>query len=195
MNIANPCKVFVLLGTFAFGFGIRADGTLPIPGAESSLQFPLLMVGATSEALDGLITKRDISMSLDTPAIKKPVRLPPTLGVTPPPSAALKACDKIVATPTFHAASGTVQVGDELFEIQGLCAPKTGKSIQRSVIALTSGRILQLDGSFKVSPLTKKLSFAGSALTIDTLASTPESGDDLAPVKVTFTMDQLLIEE
>ena len=183
MNIANPCKVFVLVGAFAFGFGVRADGTLPIPGAESSIQFPLLMGGATAETFEGAITKRDISMSLD---------ISPEVLV---PSDVAKACGKIVATPVSYAAAGTVQVGDELFEIQGLCAPKTGASNKRSVIALTSGRLLQLDGSFKVSPLTKKLSFAGSALTIDTLASSPESGEEISPVSITFTMDQLSIDE
>ncbi len=178
MNIANPCKAFFIAGALALGFAVQADGTLPIPGTDSSLQLPLLMGGATSETVDGILSKRDISMSLDnglSTEISKDV---------------VKACAKIKASPVAHAASGTVQVGDELFEIQGLCAPKVGVATDRSVIATTSGRLLQLDGSFKVSTSTSKLSFAGKALTIDTLSSTPESGE--APsVSISFQMDQV----
>jgi len=181
MNIANPCKVLVFFGAVAFGFGVRADGTLPIPFAESA-EFPLLMGGAAHESLEGMTTRKfDISMSLDTS------------DETTVAADVTKACAKPALAAKAFPATGTIQVGDVLYDIQGLCAPKTGTSAKRSVIATTSGRLLQLDGSFKVTSATKKLNFEGSALTIDTVSTSPESGEESSAV-ITFSMDQLPLE-
>ncbi len=182
MNIANPYKILVVAGALVFGFGLRADGTLPIPGANSSLEFPLLMGGSATELLEANTLKRDISMSLGTSEL------------TLASDAVVKACAKIKLSPVAHPASGTVQVGDDLYEIEGLCAPKTGTSADRSVIASSTGRLLQLDGSFKLSQVTNKLKFAGKALTIDTVNTTPESGEPTTTTTITFEMDQLPLD-
>lgn len=181
MNIANPCKVLVVFGALAFGFGIRADGTLPFPFAEE-VQLPLLMGGSAQETLEGQTTRKlDISMSLDT-SDEAVVA-----------ANVVKACAKPALAAKAFPAAGTVQVGDDLYDIQGLCAPQSATSAQRSVIATTSGRLLQLDGSFKVSSVTKKVNFVGSALTIDTVSTSPESGEESSAV-ITFTMEQLPLE-
>lgn len=185
MNIANPCKVFVLASAFALSFGLRADGTLPIPGADSQTQFPLLMGGAATEARENEVSKLDISMSLDTSS------------GSVDDSSVLNACleNKILAVgavrPIAYPAAGTVQVGDDLFTIKALCAPNAGD--KRSVIATKTGRLLQLDGTFKVTA-AKKLNFKGSALNIDTVTTSPESGEDTASV-ISFEMDQLPLDE
>ncbi|RZA20670.1 MAG: hypothetical protein EOP10_17750 [Proteobacteria bacterium] len=179
MNIANPCKVLVLVGAVAFGgFALRADGTLPIPHSDTDVQFPLLMGGAATQTVDAASTDLDISMTLDLP------------DTTIAPADLIKACGRSTFAPVAYPASGTVQVGIDLFNIRGLCAPSTGSSTKRTVVASTSGRLLQLDGDFKVSPSTRKLNFAGSALTFDSVTTSPESGGQTTKV-ITFKMDQL----
>jgi hypothetical protein len=182
MNIANPCRVLVLFGALALGFGVRADGTLPIPNADSNVQFPLLMGGAATETVNATATDFDISMTLDLPES------------TAAAADLIKTCSKSTLVPVAHPASGTVQVGIDLFNIKGLCAPKTGTSTKRTIVAATTGRLLQLEGDFKISTSTKKLSFAGKVLTLDSVATLPESGEANAKV-ITFKMDQLPLSE
>lgn len=175
MNIANPCKLFLIVSTLAAGFAVRADGTLPIPVAETEL--PFLMNGSALESTTGIgssTTTLDISMTLDAAN--------PNVSVNP------KLRERCRSTESFYPASGSVQVAEELFDIQGICAPGQAVAGRRQVIATSTGRILQFDGNFAVNGAQAK-SFKGELLKIDSVTTTPESGANGTKV-ITFELHQ-----
>jgi len=173
MNIANPCKLFFIVGALAAGLAVRADGTLPFPIAAEEL--PFLMMGEATERATSSVgtttTVHDISMTLDAPDGNS--------GNDPK----LKA--RCRANEGYFPASGTVQVAADLFNIQGVCAASATAPGPRQVIASSTGRVLQFDGNF-VADLSKGKTFKGKLLTIDSVTTTPESG---AVVTKTITFD------
>ncbi|RYZ60067.1 MAG: hypothetical protein EOP07_02005 [Proteobacteria bacterium] len=177
MNIANPCKLFLIVSTLAAGFSLRADGTLPIPVAETEL--PFLMNGAalesTTTSVGSSSTTLDISMTLDVAN--------PTAEINP------KLKERCRKTESFYPAAGSVQVAEELFDVQGICAPGLATAGKRQIIATSTGRVLQFDGSFAVSAAKQK-SFKGELLKIDSVATTPETGASGTKV-ITFELHQL----
>ena len=180
MNIANPCKLFLIVSTFAAGFAVRADGTLPIPVAQTEL--PFLMSGSALESTTGIgssITPStlalDISMSLDVAN--------PTAEINPE----LKT--RCRATESFYPASGTVLIAEDLFDVQGICAPGLATAGKRQIIATSTGRILQFDGSFEVSAAMTK-SFKGNLLKIDSVTTTPESSAATDSMVISFELHQ-----
>jgi hypothetical protein len=179
MNIANPCKLFLIVSTLVAGVALRADGTLPIPVAETEL--PFLMNGSGLKSTTGGGSSStplalDISMTLDV--------ADPTAEINPK----LKA--RCRATESFYPASGSVQVSDDLFDVQGICAPGLATAGKRQIIATSTGRILQFDGSFAVSAAKAK-SFKGELLTIDSVTTTPESGASHGSKVTTFELFQV----
>ncbi len=176
MNIANPCKLFLIVSTLAAGFAVRADGTLPIPVAETEL--PFVMNGSALESTTGVGSSTtnplDISMTLDA--------ADPTAAINP------KLKSRCRTTESYYPAAGTVQIAEDLFDVQGICAPGVATTGKRQVIATSTGRILQFDGNFIVSP-TKGKSFKGDLLKIDSVTTTPESGVISSKV-ITFELHQ-----
>ncbi|MBC7531690.1 MAG: hypothetical protein H7318_08940 [Oligoflexus sp.] len=178
MNIANPCKLFLIVSTLAAGFAVRADGTLPIPVAETEL--PFLMNGSALESTTGIGSSTtpstlDISMSLDV--------ADPTAEINP------KLKTRCRAKESFYPASGTVQIAEDLFDVQGICAPGLATAGKRQIIATSTGRILQFDGSFAVNAAKAK-SFKGNLLKIDSVTTTPQSGATTGSKVISFELHQ-----
>ena len=177
LNIANPCRMFLMVGALAAGFAVRADGTLPIPVTNNEL--PFLMNGqALEKSTTGMGTTTralDINMTLDTADN-------PSAAISPKLKARCRNNEK------FYAASGSVQVAENLFDIQGICAPGSATG-PRQIIATSTGRILQFDGNFAVNAARKK-SFIGNLLTIDSVTTTPETGDSVTKT-ITFELYQV----
>ena len=177
MNIANPCKLFLIVSTLVAGVAVRADGTLPIPVAETELPFLMNGSGLKSTTGGGSSTTPlalDISMTLDV--------ADPTAVIDPKLEAR---CRK---TENFYPAGGSVQIDEDLFDVQGICAPGLATVGKRQVIATSTGRVLQFDGSFVVSAAKAK-SFKGDLLTIDSVTTTPESGATGTKI-ITFELHQ-----
>ncbi|MBC7659396.1 MAG: hypothetical protein H7249_06780 [Chitinophagaceae bacterium] len=163
MNVANPCKMFLMVGALAAGFAVRADGTLPIPVANKELPFQLIghIREKSVSGLGNTATTQEISMTLDAAN--------PSATIDP------KFQRRCRPTESFYPAAGSVQVADDLFDIQGVCAPGATTVGPRQIIATSTGRILQFDGSFVVDA-SKSRSFKGNLLKIDSVTTTPETG-------------------
>ncbi len=183
MNIANPCKLFLIVSALTAGFALRADGTLPIPLPVSETELPLNLNGnreITTTTAQGLQTKVKLEFGI---SIEQDRAESVSLGIR-------QLCDPGLQ---FYSIDGSAQLsGDDLYELKGICAPQNfNKPGRRQFIAEKPGRILKVDGDFKASesPNQGKIrSFSGNLTELDSVTRLPLSADGVRKT-ITFSIE------
>ena len=169
MNIANPCKIFLVGAAMLAAFAVRADGTLPLPLEDSDLPFAMGGSGVETTTSSTGQSTRDLVVTMTISSAS-------TLENTTSPFKSR--CS--AGTSKFYTASGKVIVGSDTFVIEGVCAPQNKESSPaRQVIATTKDRsTMQFNGQFVGVPSALK-SFVGNAVKVDSAHSTPLTGTEV----------------
>ncbi len=146
MNTVKHLNKLLLVGLWASCLSIRAEGTLPIPGPKP---LPANFNGRVNEIDErGVAAPRpdlNIEVSIDTPDGS---------------SVEAKVRQRCRAGETFYPAGGQVAVGNEAFNIRGLCAPNAAPG-RRQILATSEEALVRLEGTMQAVNATGMTRFEG----------------------------------
>jgi len=197
MNIANPCKSLLLVGAVILSMNASAEGTLPF--SEGTLPFSEGTLPFSEGTLPFSLTKDQLPFTLNGKAFEvkgaSETQVQNTLVAVEMQIAGGKTGrpidDKLKAKcrtgDTAVPAQGFVNVGDESFAVQAVCANLKDLTAPRQILAKNSGRILQFDGTFKVDSAKQPAGFDGELKRTDSVVVNPEGGP-VSTNKVKFSL-------
>jgi len=197
MNIVNPCKSLLLVGAVILSMNASAEGTLPF--AEGTLPFAEGTLPFAEGTLPFALTKDQLPFSLNGQAFEvkggqeeqvKNTEVSVEMQIAGgKPGRVIE--DKLKAKcrsgETAVPAQGFVNVGDESFAVQAVCANLKDATKPRQILAKNSGRILQFDGTFKVDSAKQPAGFDGELKRTDSVVVNPEGGP-VSSNKVKFSL-------
>jgi hypothetical protein len=175
MKYTKHLKKLALLSSLALSFGVKADGTLPLPVSQEDL--PLAMSGN----VEGLSS---ISLSINN--LQNIPNTNPVIGRS--------VGNPCSASDLFYNAVGTITMDAETLYVRGVCAPATKPDVstRRSVVATdgsiglngTSKKLVLLDGMVAVGSTSTLSSFTGN-MKIQPLGLTAATRPVLVPMGLT----------